>query len=154
MTKQRQTFGDRMAVLKNARHERFAQAIAEGKTQEEAYKHAGYKPNASNASTLNRNQQVRDRVATIQAAGAAHAEITVASVTENLARIAKKAEELEDSPGLSVARLAHMDIAKLAGLVTDKVQTETTKPLAPRRTPEQALAALKTLAAEQGVSIN
>ena len=51
----------------------------------------------------------------------------MASVTENLLRIAAKAEGLEDSAGLSVARNAHMDAAKLAGLITDKVQADVTE---------------------------
>lgn len=124
MAKQRQTFGDRMAVLKNARHERFAQEVAAGKTQDEAYRLAGYKPSRQNASTLRTKQTVSDRIATIQASAATLTEMTVASITERLLSIADKGEGLQDAPGLSVARLSLMDAAKLNGLVVDKVQAD------------------------------
>lgn len=39
-----------MPVLKNARHERFAQARANGKTVDDAYVDAGFKANNGNAA--------------------------------------------------------------------------------------------------------
>ena len=47
------------------------------------------------------------------------AEITLADVTANLKRIAQAAEEEGGAPGLSVARAAWMDVAKLNRLVVD-----------------------------------
>lgn len=126
MTKRTTTFGDRMAVLKNARHERFAQLVAEGRSQDEAYKLAGYKPSRQHASRLATNGTVKPRIATIQAAVADEVKITVASVTAGLMQIRDKAEALSDSAGLSVARLAWMDAAKLAGLVVEKAKTDHT----------------------------
>ncbi|WP_455872862.1 hypothetical protein [Rhizobium yanglingense] len=41
-----------MPVLKNARHEKFAQALAKGKTATEAYAEAGFKPHDGNAARL------------------------------------------------------------------------------------------------------
>lgn len=51
-----------MPTLPNARHERFAQALAQGKTADEAYTIAGFKPNRGNASTLKQKQSIQNRV--------------------------------------------------------------------------------------------
>lgn len=51
-----------MPVLKNARHEAFAQELAKGKTADEAYKLAGFKPNRGNAATLKQKQSISKRV--------------------------------------------------------------------------------------------
>jgi phage terminase small subunit len=51
-----------MPVLSNPRHERFAQGLAAGKSAEEAYSEAGFKPSPSNASTLRKNQNILERV--------------------------------------------------------------------------------------------
>jgi len=51
-----------MPVLKNARHEKFAQAVAKGKTITEAYVEAGYKGNRKAASNLWTNVDIRSRV--------------------------------------------------------------------------------------------
>jgi adenosyl cobinamide kinase/adenosyl cobinamide phosphate guanylyltransferase len=48
--------------LKNVRHERFAQELAKGKSQLEAYVAAGYKPDRGAATRLSANVSVRDRV--------------------------------------------------------------------------------------------
>jgi len=109
-----------MPALDNAKHERFAQLLAKGKTATEAYVEAGYKANDGNAATLKGNQRVADRVAEILDRAATRVEISVATITANLMRIADKAEQLSESSGLSVARAAQMDVAKLNGLVIDK----------------------------------
>lgn len=54
-----------MPPLSNTRRERFAQALALGQTQAEAYEHAGYKPNRHNASTLAKTKPVQNRVAEV-----------------------------------------------------------------------------------------
>lgn len=109
-----------MPVLLNAKHERFAQELAKGKTADEAYQLAGYKANRGNATTLKANQSITDRVAEIMERGALRAELSVASVTESLLRIAEKAEKLGEASGYNVAKAAWMDAAKLHGLVVDK----------------------------------
>jgi hypothetical protein len=109
-----------MPILTNARHERFAQEIAKGKSATEAYILAGYKANDGNAATLKGNQRVLDRLAELQEKGAERAIITVASITERLLSIATKGEGSSDAPMLSVARAALMDAAKLNGLVVEK----------------------------------
>lgn len=109
-----------MSALTNPKHEFFAQALAKGKSQADAYEFAGYKPSEQHASRLASNGKVVARVAEILGRAAVRAEVSIASVTENLLRYAMKAEALEDAPGYSVARASQMDIAKLHGLIIDK----------------------------------
>lgn len=115
-----------MPALDNPRHERFAQELAKGKSQLEAYKEAGYKPSEQHACRLASSGKVAARVAEILERAALRTEITVASITESLLRIAKKGEDLIEPAGLSVARASLMDAAKLNGLVIDKVDATTT----------------------------
>ena len=111
-----------MPALTNPRHERFAQELAKGQTQAEAYAAAGYKPSEPNASRLTSNDKVRERVAEILERGALRAEVNVATLTTDLLRLRDKGEALGDAAGLSVARNSVMDIAKLNGLVIDKAE--------------------------------
>ncbi len=111
-----------MTVLKNQRQELFAQAIAKGKTQLEAYTEAGYKPDDGAAARLSGNVRVKARVTELKERAAARTEITVAGITERLLKIATKGEASSDAPMLSVARASLMDAAKLNGLVIDKGQ--------------------------------
>src|SRR5690606_14610919 len=55
-----------MPVLKIAKHERMAQALAKGLNADKAYAAAGYKPNRGNAARLNANESIRGRVAELQ----------------------------------------------------------------------------------------
>lgn len=56
-----------MPVLKNARHEKFAQALAKGKTADEAYEAAGYAANRGNAARLKANESIMKRIGEIAA---------------------------------------------------------------------------------------
>ncbi|MCO5962347.1 MULTISPECIES: terminase small subunit [Sinorhizobium] len=76
-----------MPILKNARHEKFAQARAKGNTADEAYVAAGFKANRGNAARLNANESIQERVAEIQGKGALKAEATVERVLKELSRI-------------------------------------------------------------------
>lgn len=76
-----------MPILENPRHEAFAQALAKGKTADDAYALAGFSPHRSNASRLSANDSVRDRVAELVSVGANRAEVTVTRVLKELARI-------------------------------------------------------------------
>jgi hypothetical protein len=51
-----------MPRLENAKHERFAQALAAGKTAVDAYEWAGYRRNRGHASTLRKNPGLLKRV--------------------------------------------------------------------------------------------
>lgn len=52
-----------MPVLPNARHERFAQELFKGKTADEAYRLAGFRPHRGNASRMSANESILERVA-------------------------------------------------------------------------------------------
>lgn len=109
-----------MAALSNSRHERFAQALAKGLSQSEAYEEAGYKPSRSAAARLAADVNICERVSAIQNRAAERTEISVASITERLLAIATKAEKSGDAPMLQAARASLMDAAKLNGLVVEK----------------------------------
>lgn len=109
-----------MAVLSNARHERYAQELAKGKSQADAYVEAGYRSSRSAAARLAADVNICERVSEITGRAAVRAEITVAGITERLMRLSDMAEALGDAPGIQAARAAAMDAAKLNGLVIDK----------------------------------
>lgn len=139
--------GKRQAgVLANPKHERFAQELAKGKSQAEAYEAAGYAKSRSAASRLAEDVNICERVAELQTRVAVRTEITVAGITSRLLNIADVAEktgvaidpitgEAKDSSSkhLGVARAALMDAAKLNGLVVDQTETVTTTPEERRR---------------------
>lgn len=54
-------------ILKNARWERFAQALANGFTAATAYTEAGYKPNRPGASRLQHRDNIKQRMAELMA---------------------------------------------------------------------------------------
>jgi len=109
-----------MPALSNPKHERFAQGLAKGLSQSDAYEEAGYNPSRSAAARLAADVNICERVAEIQERAATRAEITVASITERLLAIATKAEKSADAPMLQAARASLMDAAKLNGLVVEK----------------------------------
>lgn len=76
-----------MAVLKNPKHERFAVELAKGKSQADAYKKAGYKPSEQHASRLARNGKISARVSALLQGAAKRAEISIADVISELAKI-------------------------------------------------------------------
>lgn len=67
-----------MPVLKNARHEQFAQGLAKGMTGDDAYIAAGFAPNRGNAARLKANESIRKRVAEITSRVAEKAEWSAA----------------------------------------------------------------------------
>jgi phage terminase small subunit len=75
-----------MPSLKNVRHERFAQEVAQGKSAVEAYRLAGYRAGDKSAETagprLFRNVQIQQRVVELQQKVARRAEITLESLLE------------------------------------------------------------------------
>src|SRR5262245_420818 len=75
-------------TLANLRHERFAQALARGKTATEAYVLAGYKANDGNASRMKGNERISARVHEIVGRAAERAEVDVERILRELAAIA------------------------------------------------------------------
>jgi phage terminase small subunit len=80
-----------MPVLKNPRHERFAQELALGKGPTEAYVAAGYKENRSAASRMLQDVNVCERLAEIQGRVAAQVEVTAISLIAKLEEIGRLA---------------------------------------------------------------
>lgn len=113
-----------MPILANSKWELFAQELAKGKSAAEAYEIAGYKPNDGNCIRLKGNERVIARVSELMSRAAIRTEISIASVTESLLRIAGKAEDLGEASGLNVAKSAWMDAAKVNGLIVDRSETE------------------------------
>lgn len=102
-----------MPVLKNVRHEKFAQALAKGKSATEAYAEAGYKPHQPSASRLLSNAMVAARVEELQARAVKKVEITVESLAVELEEARAIALKEKQS---SAAVSATMGKAKLFGL--------------------------------------
>lgn len=69
-----------MPVLDNARYERFAQELAKGTSQTDAYLAAGYKGDRTAASRLSTNVNIQARVAELKTAIAERVEIDEAYV--------------------------------------------------------------------------
>jgi len=116
-----------MPALNNPRHERVARAIAAGQAPADACAEAGYVNAAAAARRLAADAAVLGRVCELaDPSAAARAEMTLPAVTRRLMEIAGKGEAGGQAAGLSVARAAVMDAAKLNGLVVDKsvVKTE------------------------------
>ena len=111
-----------MPRLDNQRHERFAQALFEGETADAAYVKAGFKANRGNASRLKANENILARVSELQNAMAKSTEISVASICKEL----DQANEIAKANGQASAMVSASTLrAKLAGLLTEKVQVET-----------------------------
>ncbi len=77
-----------MGILINLRHERFAQALAQGKAANEAYALAGYKANDGNASRMKGNERISARVQEIVGRAAERAEVSLERVLRELKAIA------------------------------------------------------------------
>lgn len=102
-----------MAVLRNAKHEAFAQGLAKGHTADEAYQNAGFKPNRGNATRLKANESIQQRVAELQGKAAQKVSITVESLATELEEARQIAITEKQS---SAAVSATMGKAKLFGL--------------------------------------
>ncbi len=76
-----------MPVLKNAKHELFAQSLALGKTADQSYIDAGYSEHRSNAARLSANEPVRRRIEEIQSKAAEKVGVTVESIVDELRKI-------------------------------------------------------------------
>lgn len=106
-----------MPALSNPRHERFAQELAKGKSQSEAYQAAGYEPSEPNASRLTRNDKVQARVAELQERSALRVEVTQASLIEEAEQVRAKALEAGQ---FSAAVAAIREKGVLAGIRVEK----------------------------------
>lgn len=117
-----------MPVLPHPRHERFAQAVAKGKSNHDAYIYAGYakgKPNdvRSNAGTLARKPEIAARIAELQDNQARRIGVTVDQLVAELDDFAKLAKRMKHPAAGVGAVLAK---AKLLGLIVDKAEVDAT----------------------------
>ncbi len=82
-----------MPLLKNPRHETFAQLRAKGALLDDAYEDAGFVPYKGHASRLARETAVAERIAELRAE-VADAAVDHGAILATLMRIAKKTEEM------------------------------------------------------------
>ena len=108
-----------MGILTNPRHELFAQELAKGKSATEAYAGAGYKPCRQNAARLTTNDDIRARLAEIQAQAAKKSEVTVQSLLDELEHARARADSLDQ---LGEAVKAISEKAKISGLLVSCVE--------------------------------
>lgn len=112
-----------MAILANPKQEAFCQLRVQGRTLDEAYKLAGYKPSRQHAQRLATKGTVEARIAELRKAMAETFEITAESIAAQLdadwvfARACKV-------PSAAVA--ATVAKGKLAGLFTEKSSVHVT----------------------------
>jgi hypothetical protein len=127
--------GIAMTVLKNPRHEAFAQALARGMSASAAYAEVGYKPHRHNAATLARKKHILVRVAELQeeqlaihqqatAEAAANAKVTIESLIAEAEAARMKA--MSEKGGAAAAVTALTAKAKLAGMWREKVDQHNT----------------------------
>lgn len=108
-----------MPVLDNARHERYAQEVAKGSSQTDAYLAAGYKGDKTAASRLSTNVNVQDRIAELKAEAAQETVTTIYDIARQLDEDRLFAREME-APGPAIT--ATMGKAKVLGLLNEKVE--------------------------------
>jgi phage terminase small subunit len=76
-----------MPILKHAKYEIFAQEVAKGTSLEDAHVIAGYKRNASNASTLSRKPEIAGRITELKQLGATSAIKAIGVTKERIVKI-------------------------------------------------------------------
>ena len=79
-----------MPILKNPKHERFAQELAKGKTATEAMAAVGY-ADPRNSTRLTNNDEIRRRIDELMTKGAQRAEVTIESLIREAAEIHRAA---------------------------------------------------------------
>lgn len=116
-------------VLSKPMYERFAQGIARGKTQHEAYTWAGFSPGReakftrSEASKLSRRPEIAHRVAYLQSRQAERIGVTVDALVAELDDMLKLAKRVKHPAAGVGAILAK---GKLLGLIVDRAEVEGT----------------------------
>ena len=108
-----------MPALKNTRHELFAQYLVEKMTVSRAYIEAGYRANDGNATRLRHTDEITARVGELQSRQLLRHDVTVDTLTDELEEARLLAHQ-EGQAGAAVSAI--MGVAKLHGLLTDKVE--------------------------------
>ena len=112
-----------MSVLDNPRHERFAQNLASGMTQDAAYEAAGYNKSTSAAARLSADVRICERVASLLDKGAKQTESALSAKQRFIERAYEKAAAALESVTLATAQ----DVKALldSALAADKDQRVT-----------------------------
>lgn len=126
-----------MPVLNNPKHELFAQELAKGKTQAEAYERAGYTPSEPNASRLTSNDKIQSRIKELQSRVAAKTETTTESLVKELEEARTLAAVTRQSAAMVQATIGK---ARLLGLIIEKKEDVT-----PRRSLSELDARIRQL---------
>ncbi|HEV8034376.1 terminase small subunit [Yoonia sp.] len=113
-----------MGVLKNIKHEAFAQGIAKGLSADAAYKAAGYKPNRHNASRLNTNDNIVARVAELTAPAVEATQIEASRVLQELARVGTSDIRKLFGPNGGLLHVTDLDDATAAAVASVEVVTK------------------------------
>jgi hypothetical protein len=101
-----------MPVLTNAKYERFAQLLAQGKSAVEAYERAGYRRDDGNAVRLTKKPAITGRVQELTGQAAEKAKITVETLLRQADEIRRRAME---SHQYSAAVAAIREMGVLSG---------------------------------------
>jgi phage terminase small subunit len=142
LNKEKAALPDGRSVLGNARYERFAQGLARGKTQHDAYIWAGFSPDRkpvqvrSEASKLSRRPEIAARVVYLQGRQAERIGVTVDALVQELDDMLKLAKRVKHPAAGVGAILAK---GKLLGLIVDRAEVEGSirKPSRTSETPKQ-----------------
>jgi hypothetical protein len=111
-------------VILNARQELFAQAVAAGKPASPAYREiygCSLKASEAHGPRLVGNGRVKARIAQLLAQNAAAQSVTIEFITKNLIDVYRLAVVEKQA---NAAVQAMMGVAKLHGLIVDKVQAD------------------------------
>ena len=96
-----------MPVLKNARHERFAQNLAKGMSADASHTAAGYKPSRQNAARMSAYDDIVGRVAELQGSTAKQiTDVRDAARQHTLAAVETLVSVMEDLKAPHSARVA------------------------------------------------
>lgn len=76
-----------MPTLKNQRHELYCQGVVEGKTSDQAYIDAGYKPGRNNAARLRAKESIQTRIKELKNRALNRHDITVDRILEEYVKI-------------------------------------------------------------------
>jgi phage terminase small subunit len=112
-----------MAVLPNAKRERFCQLRLEGKTLEQAYAGAGYQPSKPAASRMAKMPDIVQRMKELHVHALNKSEVTVESMREQFDADRAFAIKLKNP---SAAHAASVSKAKLFGLMTERQSVQVT----------------------------
>ncbi len=106
-----------MPVLRNARHEKFCQELAQGKSAAEAYVSAGFRPSRQNAGRLRTRDDINERTLELQCNAARSCEVSIQSILNELNEAIAVARERGQAQAMVSASSMK---AKLTGLMIDK----------------------------------